>query len=86
MPDPSTIFRNETVERRWTVPVEGGYEPISLKVVPEDGVVRLAVGAISTAPSKDELRGLMQACAEAVVTLEGGDVEGTRAIIEEGTG
>lgn len=65
--DRATIIRSETTTKTWTVPVAGGFEPVSIKASPEDGLIRLSVGGTNTGPDIQELYAIAEACNEAAV-------------------
>lgn len=69
MPDDG-IIRNSTVTKSWTVPILGGFEPVTVRVDSGEGIVRLGVGTARTGPDADELRAIAAACIEAADAAE----------------
>jgi hypothetical protein len=59
------IIRNETMTRTWTIPIAGGFDPVTISVDQGEGIIRLGVGAQRTGPDSDELRAIAAACTEA---------------------
>lgn len=67
---PDIILRNSTVTKSWTVPIAGGFEPVTITVDSGEGIVRLGVGTARTGPSAEELRAIAAACVEAADAAE----------------
>ncbi len=64
------ILRNSFVTKSWTVPIAGGFDPVTLTVDSGEGIVRLGIGHHRTGPDPEELRAIAEACIEAADAAE----------------